>query len=787
MNACAPSASLARTVLVVDDDPIQLRLVRIQLEQAGFAVEAVDSAASAIERARRGLPDLFLVDVLMRDLDGFTLCRTLRSAVALGDRPIVLMSSQFHDASDRRLAATVGAIGPIERTPDLGLVIRAVSDALAGRADPGPAEPAEPQLYERCMSSHLAELSQRADATERRYRTLFEHAHDLVVAVALDGTIIDANRSWERLLQVTRAEMIGRHIRAFAAPGFAGEAARLFAAAVQNGGTESCLLPLRGRDAKIVHVEFSANVVDFDGTQQLLAIGRDVSEALAVRRQLEASAAQYRSLVENMPDVVWTATREGRPTFVSSNVLAITGFPAARLLNESLGRERIHPDDARSVKAAFRALLAERTPVNVEFRWQSSNGRWLWLHTRAALVLGANGQLVIEGMSSDITERRSLQEQVFQAQKLDAVGHLTGGIAHDFNNILAAVLANAHFLMEDFAVDDPHRSDVADIKRAAERGAALTKQLLAFSRRQVLEPTVLDLNGVVAGVERLMRRVLGEDIEFTVCPDTALGRVYADAGQLEQVLMNLLVNARDAMPAGGRLSVSTANVTVDRATAAARVPMVPGRYVVLTVRDTGCGMDAETARRAFEPFFTTKEKGRGTGLGLSTCYGIIKQSGGFIWLNSKPGHGTACELFLPRVDAAPVASVPAPKSCGATGAETILVVEDDARVRAALTRMLERLRYRVLSAGDLTEAKAAFAGAEPVHAVLSDVILPGGTGPELVRGLRADQPALRVLFMSGYVDQALERTGVLESGAQFIAKPFTPEALASKLRMVLDS
>jgi signal transduction histidine kinase len=448
---------------------------------------------------------------------------------------------------------------------------------------------------------------------------------------------------------------------------------------------------------------------------------------------------------------------------------------------------RIHPDDRARVTASLAAWAAGGKPLDVEYRRRRKDGSWVWLRNRGTAAYERDGARYLDGMISDITEKKRLSEMVAQAQKMEAIGQLTGGIAHDFNNILASILANSHFLIDELGEQDPRRFDAEEIKLAAERAASLTRQLLAFSRRQVLEPKVVDLNVTVRGLEKMLRRLIGEDIELLVAPAADLGTVRVDVGQIEQVLMNLAVNARDAMmPAGGTLCIETANVELDEEYAAAHIPALPGRYVMLAVSDTGCGMDEEVRRRVFEPFFTTKELGKGTGLGLSTCYGIVKQSGGYIWVYSEPGHGSVFKVYLPRVDAAPSEDRRRSGSLEVLGSETVLVVEDDGRVRAAVTRILEERGYHVLTARDGQEALARVANHNgPLDLVLSDVIMPGMNGPEIVGVIRGRFAAARALYMSGYTDHAVLRQGVLDAGVSFIQKPFAPDTLARKVREVL--
>ncbi len=388
----------------------------------------------------------------------------------------------------------------------------------------------------------------------------------------------------------------------------------------------------------------------------------------------------------------------------------------------------------------------------------------------------------------DISERNRLEQQLRQAQKMEAVGRLAGGIAHDFNNLLTAIFGYADLLSEDLPPDSPGRADVNEIRAAATRASALTRQLLAFSRQQVLQPVVLNLNDVVGDLEKMLQRVLGEDVELEVHVAPDLGNTKADQGQLEQVILNLAVNARDAMPTGGKLTMETANVELDAQYAQTHRPVVPGPYVMVAVSDTGVGIDAATQARIFEPFFTTKEPGKGTGLGLATAYGIVKQSGGYIWVYSEVGRGATFKIYLPRIDA-PVESVAAsPELETVAGTETVLLAEDDPLLLPLAREVLARLGYTVLEARTPADAVAvAQAHAGVIHLLVSDVIMPGESGLQLARRLLEARPALRVLFISGYSDEAIVRHGLLDPGTAFLQKPFTPAALARKVRELLDA
>jgi len=388
----------------------------------------------------------------------------------------------------------------------------------------------------------------------------------------------------------------------------------------------------------------------------------------------------------------------------------------------------------------------------------------------------------------DVTERRSLERQLLQAQKMEAVGRLAGGIAHDFNNVLTAIFGYVDLLLDGLPTLSPLRPDIEEIRTAAERAAGLTRQLLAFSRKQVLQMRTLDLNELLTDIDKLLRRLLGEDIDIVTKLDPRLGAVRADSGQLEQVVVNLAVNARDAMPGGGRLTIETRNAELDEAYTRQHVPVRPGRYVMFALSDTGTGMSPETMAHMFEPFFTTKEAGKGTGLGLATVYGIVKQSGGYVWCYSELGHGTTFTVYLPRVDAPAEPQAPPREVATVTGTETILLAEDDEILRPLTKGLLAKLGYTVLEA-ESAEQAFAVAGVHqgPIHLLVADVVMPGASGRKLARRLAQSRPETRVLYVSGYTDDAIVHHGMLEPGLNFLQKPFTPAALARKVRDVLDS
>ena len=468
---------------------------------------------------------------------------------------------------------------------------------------------------------------------------------------------------------------------------------------------------------------------------------------------------------------------------------AIFGFSVDEWLAGSQAwAQHIHPDDIPVVEAAEEAAKrGER--FQAEYRITREDGRVIWVSDTAVVVPGSDAHPLMEGIIVDITDRKQLEGQLQQARRMEAVGRLAGGIAHDFNNLLTIIKGYTELGLTRTKNSAEVRTDLERIEDASERAAGLVRQLLAFSRRQVLQPKVLDLNGIVMGLDKLLRRLMDQDVEMVTVVGKDLGTIKADPGQIEQVIMNLVVNARDAMPDGGRLTVETENVELDEAYARDHVTVRPGRYVMLAVSDTGIGMSGDTIAHIFEPFYTTKESGRGTGLGLSTVYGIVKQSGGYIWVYSELSKGTTFKVYLPRVDEPAEVSAPAKHGEGLrTGTETILLVEDEAQLRDLTRSVLAARGYSVLEAGGPVEAeRLAEKHGATIHLLLTDVIMPGISGRELAKRLAARFPAMRVLYMSGYTYNVIAQDGTLERGVAFLQKPFTPSTLVEKVREVLDA
>jgi two-component system cell cycle sensor histidine kinase/response regulator CckA len=516
---------------------------------------------------------------------------------------------------------------------------------------------------------------------------------------------------------------------------------------------------------------------------------------VAERKRAEEGLRRLAAIVETSTDGIVGMDPEALITTWNPGAQRIYGYSAREAIGKSISLLAPPGTPETALRLAERLRGGERMQdyETVALRKDGSN---VDISMSLSVIRDAEG--ATQGLSSisrDITDRRvaerhvrQIQEQLQQAQKMEAIERLTGGIAHDFNNLLTVILSSAMLLLEGLGTADPRRENVKDVQVAGERAATLTRQLLAFSRRQALEPRPLDLNELVGNLEKLLQRLIGENIELETALSAGLGTVKADAGQIDQVIINLVVNARDAMAGGGKIRIETRNVELDGSHPHQGSPVQPGRYVLLAVSDTGIGMDAATLRRIFEPFFTTKKHGEGTGLGLSTCYGIVQQSGGSILVESEPGHGAVFKVYLPRISEIPqLMSARRKTPADFSGTERVLLVEDDDLLRGVVKKLLEARGYRVLATPHGRDA-LAFANRPQgrFDLVLTDVVMPGLTGPQMVARLRARQPEIKVLFMSGYMELSTTEPGAIDPATALIRKPFTPETLARKVREVLD-
>lgn len=522
---------------------------------------------------------------------------------------------------------------------------------------------------------------------------------------------------------------------------------------------------------------------------RMTGVNFDMTEQAESAERVRGSEERYRDLVENAHDIIYSHDLEGSYTSINAAAEQITGYTREESLNMNLA-DIVVPEQLDKAREMIARKLKGEKVTAYELGILAKDGRIVTVEVNTKLVSQDGVPVGIQGIARDVTERKSLQKQLAQSQKLESLGRLTGGIAHDFNNMLTAINGYSDLSLRQIAADDPVRRNIEEIKKAGELAAMLANQLLAFSRSQILQPEVIVISDIINDTSNMLKRVIGEDIELVTILKDTVGRTKVDPGQLSQIVMNLAVNARDAMPNGGKLTIETANAILDSNYARQHVGVLPGPYVVLSVSDTGTGMTAAMQEKIFEPFFTTKEVGKGTGLGLATVYGIVKQSGGGIFVYSEVGHGTTFKIYLPRVvEKLDIGEVGADlKTEFAMGSETILLVEDEDLVRSLSHQVLETCGYTVIDARDGVEALEIM-GKEEIHIDLlfSDVVMPRMGGRELAEKLLATIPDLPILFASGYTDDAIVRHGELETNINFIQKPYSLDDLARKVRNLLDS
>jgi two-component system cell cycle sensor histidine kinase/response regulator CckA len=624
--------------------------------------------------------------------------------------------------------------------------------------------------------SNLAALGE----SEERFRAMFESAPVGSTLVGLDGRVLTANRAVERMLGFTAAELAQMSVEDYSPPEDA-ERERWLTDELLAGRREHFELEkrYRAKDGRTVWGRLSAALIrDADGRPKFaLGMVEDTTERRRAHEALLESERRYRELFENANDMVFTLDLDGRITAINRAGERITGFPREELLGRPVSDLLAPGSEPWQTDTPFQESTIE-----------AKDGRRVAVELASRIMDDGSGAVGVQGIARDVSDRRELEEQLRQAQKMEAVGQLAGGVAHDFNNLLTAIIGYGEVARARSEPDGKLRESIEQIALAAERATGLTRQLLAFSRKQILQPKVLKLDELVSEMDPMLRRLIDADVEIVTTYRSGLGWVQADPGQLSQVLVNLVVNARDAMPAGGRITIETENADVEEPTASG-AGGEPGRYVVLSVTDTGEGMGDEVKARLFEPFFTTKEQGKGTGLGLATTYGIVRQSGGFITVESEPGQGAAFRVYLPRHeveadDAEVVEDAPAPVL---RGSETVLLVEDEDIVRGLVTEILETAGYTVLGAADGNEAlELAERYQGPIHLLLTDVVMPKMSGRDLAERLIAAHGETKVLYTSGYTDTAIVDRGVLQPGTEFLQKPFSFAALTQKVRHVLD-
>jgi PAS domain S-box-containing protein len=759
---------LTTILVVVDNATIRTAMTR-SLSDNGFAVQEASNGAQAIRLAARK-PGVIVLDPRLPDTDGFHVCRHIKTDPATANVPILMVSNVAVRSQDRIHGLNSGADGYLTTPLD--------PDELL----------AEVRALLRAHRVERETLRER-EAAENEWKRVFpilESSSDAFFTLDTVWRFTYANRALLTLAGTTKEKALGKSIWEVLP--------REMCSALRDEIDRAAI----GVSSITFEAQYPSTGAWFEVHANSLPDAvwvhlNDVTGRKHAEDALRRNERLLRLVLDSLPIGVVVVDPAGDVLLSNPTAQRIwDGLPLGGVERHARSKgwwhntgERIAPGEWASARALTRGDTSERELIDIE----TFDGTRKTIHNSAVPIREADGAIAgAVFINEDVTESLHLEEHYRQAQKMEAIGRLAGGIAHDFNNLLTIINGCAELLLTHVPAGDQSRQLLTEIIDASERSAGLTRQLLAFGRRQVLAPRVLDLNEVVANAEKILCRVIGEDIHLVTTLATGLEAVRADPGLVEQVLLNLAVNARDAMPTGGQLTIETRNVELDDGYTAAHPDARAGPHVLVAVSDTGSGMTPEVQARVFEPFFTTKEIGKGTGLGLATVHGIVKQSGGHIWLYSEVGRGTTFKVYLPRVESAhgatkPLSGVqPPPK-----GTETVLLAEDDDKVRQLARHVLENLGYKVLATAGTEEAlRTAEGHSGPVDLLLTDVVMAGTGGRELAARMTATRPGLKVLFMSGYTDDAVVRHGILHESVNFLQKPFNPALLANKVREVLD-
>ena len=639
----------------------------------------------------------------------------------------------------------------------------------------------------------MEEAQRRAEealrASEEKYRNIFENVSDFIYIHDLEGLFKETNLPFIEEMGYIEDDFVNINVKDLIPERYKHQFEDYLKEVIEKGKSEG-LMRIMTKDGDERIVEYKNSLVyDKTGPIGVRGSARDVTERKQAEEELLKSEQRYRTLFEDSIDAVYITTRDGKFIDANQSGLDLFGYSREEMASVNALQLYVHPSDA----GKFEKEIGEKGFLrDYEITFRKKDGTEMDCLLNTTLRRANDGSiLAYQGIIRDITEQKKLEAQFRQAQKMEAIGILAGGVAHDFNNILTTIIGNASLALMKVSKDDPLREEIEEIREAGERAASLTRQLLAFSRKQIIRPEILDLNELLTDIEKMLGRLIGEDIELLTIPGPELWQVEADPGQIEQVIMNIAINARDAMPKGGKLTVETANVDVDGSYFRKHgiKEKQPGTYIMLAVSDTGIGMDKETQEHIFEPFFTTKEIGKGTGLGLSTVYGIVKQNNGFIWVYSEPGQGSIFKIYLPKAkgDVASEKKEQHPV-IELGGSETVLIVEDDDSLRKLARTVLKQRGYKVLEAENGEDAlRVSEAHDGSIDLLIADVVMPKMGGKETAERLQPLYPQMKVIYMSGYTDNAILHHGVLAPGLNFFEKPFTPEGLARKVREILDT
>jgi len=803
-------------ILIVDDQEENRYLLETLLKASGHHAQSAVNGADALEILTSDGIDLIVSDILMPVMDGFQLCRTLKADERLRVIPVIIYTATYTGPQDEALALKLGAARFIVKPCEPDLFLKAMDEVMAEAARQGGASTAAPaegkevfQLYNerlvRKLEQKMVEAERELHARQAAEQALRDSKTRLIAAqrIAKMGDFswnaatcaITWSEAMFDLLGYETSEAIDyasvntqihhpedreditKWLKACMASGRAKHGPKEYRIVRKDGG--------------ILHVQAFVAIEYEHGTPvALFGTIQDITERKQAERALRESEHRSRTIIENSRDIIYTLNADGRFLFVSPAMRHLLGYDETAMVGRT-ARSIIHPDEVAACEQAMRRILTEgiQTP-GLEYRIRHANGEWRWFTSTGGVVHDANGnRLHFQGMARDITDRRKLEEQLRQSQKMESVGRLAGGVAHDYNNMLSVILGYTELALAQVPPTEPLHADLKEIFNAANRSADITRQLLAFARRQTITPEVLDLNASVEGLLKMLRRLIGEDIDLAWLPGTDLWPVRMDPSQLNQILANLCVNARDAIADVGKIIIETKRALIDEAFCADHPGFRPGEYVLLAISDDGCGMDKQILTHLFEPFFTTKEIGKGTGLGLAMVYGIVKQNDGFIAVYSEAGKGSTFRIYLPRhAGRAGEISVAKAEEISQGRGETVLVVEDEEAILALTRKMLEKLGYQVLTAHDPGDAIGLTGRCEGViQLLITDVVMPTMNGRELAERLRSICPDLKCLFMSGYTADAIAHRGVLDKGVRFLQKPFSTNDLARRVREALDN
>ena len=760
-----------KTILIVDDDPKIRKTLSDILRAKGYAPTTAATGKKALDMVKKGIPYVALIDLRLEDMSGLGLMKVIKERSPATECIVITGYASQESAIE---AINLGAFSYVQKPYDMEQLLVTIQRAVEKR-----------------------EIEETLQENERYFRSLLHSMHEDILVIDSNYRITDANNMFLTTKGGKREDVIGRHCFEISHDhnepcDKKGEECML-REVFETAEPRFCQHEHLNKDGSIVYVDLLVSPLkDGEGkVTHIIEAARNITELKQVEKELRESEEKYRTILASIEDGYYEVNLPGNFTFFNDSMCNIRGYPREELMKMN-NRQYMDPETAKRVYKIFNEVYETGKPVKrVEWESLRKDGTKAYVESSISLMKDAKGRSIgFRGIVRDVSERKRLEAQLIQSQKMEAIGTLAGGVAHDFNNLLTTIMGNAHMALMEMGDDDPLREEIEGINEAGERASSLTRQLLAFSRKQVIQPKVLDLNKVSAGIEKMLSRLIGEHIELKMISYPGLCCVKMDPGQMEQVIMNLAINSKDAMPRGGKLTIETAKVDLGEAYFLDHaVEAQPGPYVMLAVSDTGIGMDEEIRSHIFEPFFTTKEKGRGTGLGLSTVYGIVKQSGGLIWSYSEPGQGTTFKIYFPSVQedakSGEKETIPIDEM---KGSETILVVEDDAMLRKIVQKALQRYAFRMLQAQDAIEAlRVSEEHHGAIHLMLTDVVMPGMRGEELAEHMQSLRPEIKVLYMSGYTDEAIVHHGVLTPGVNFIQKPFQLEVLARKVREVLDS